>query len=130
MDHCTHDETDSNVLSSPNTRTDRSASRGFSLVELLVVVAMLGILAAITVFTVRGTSASGEERACAADEQTVEKAADYYLAQNQVVVIPATGVGADRFEQTLVDAQLLESTSTYFDLAADGTVTPTGDPCP
>jgi general secretion pathway protein G len=97
---------------------------------LLVVVAMLGILAAITVFTVRGTSASGEERACAADEQTVERAADYYLAQNQVDVIPATGAGPDRFEQTLVDAQLLKSTSSYFDLAEDGTVTATGDPCP
>ncbi len=107
-----------------------SPGRGFSLVELLVVVAMLGILAAITVFTVRGTSASGEERACAADEQTVEKAADYYLAQNQLNVIPASGAGPDRFEQTLVDAQLLRSTSTYFDLAEDGTVTPTGDPCP
>ncbi|HUS42135.1 MAG TPA: type II secretion system protein [Ilumatobacteraceae bacterium] len=110
-------------------RTER-ADRGFSLVELLVVVAMLGVLAAITVFTVRGTSASGEERACAADQQTVEKAADYYLAQNQVALIPATGVGPDRFEQTLVDAQLLKTTSTYFDLADDGTVTPTGDPCP
>ena len=108
----------------------RTRSNGFSLVELLIVVAMLGILAAITVFTVRGTSASGEERACAADEQTIEKAADYYLAQNQVVEIPAAGVGADRFEQTLVDAQLLKSTSVYFDLAEDGTVTTTGDPCP
>jgi len=41
--------------------------RGFSLVELLVVVAMLGILAAITVFTVGGTSEAGEEWSCAAD---------------------------------------------------------------
>ena len=54
----------------------------------------------------------------------------YYLAQNQVSVIPATGTGTDRFEQTLVDAELLSTTSTYFDLAADGTATPAGDPCP
>ena len=108
----------------------RPRSSGFSLIELLVVVALLGILAAITVFVVRGASESGEERACAADEQTVEKAAEYYLAQNQVSVIPATGVGADRFEQTLVDAQLLATTSTFFDVSEDGTVTTTGDPCP
>jgi prepilin-type N-terminal cleavage/methylation domain-containing protein len=113
-------------------RSPKSSARstGFSLVELLVVVAMLGILAAITVFTVRGTSDSGEERACVADGQTVERAADYYLAQNQVSVIPATGAGPDRFELTLVDAQLLATTSSYFDLAEDGTVTTTGDPCP
>jgi general secretion pathway protein G len=108
----------------------RLRSHGFSLIELLVVVTMLGILAAITVFTVRGTNDAGEERACAADGQTVEKAADYYLAQFQVDAIPATGTGPDQFEQTLVDAELLATTSTYFDLAADGTVTATGDPCP
>ena len=108
----------------------RPRSSGFSLVELLVVVALLGIVAAITVFIVRGASESSQERACAADGQTVEKAADYYFAQNQVDVIPATGVGPDRFEQTLVDAQLLATTSTYFDVSQDGTVSPTGDPCP
>jgi prepilin-type N-terminal cleavage/methylation domain-containing protein len=112
------------------TGTSRRIDRGFSLTELLVVVMILGVLAAITVFTVRGTSQSGEERACAADGQTVEKAADYYLAQFQVAAIPATGTGPDQFEQTLVDADLLQTTSTYFNLSADGTVTPTGDPCP
>lgn len=99
------------------------------MVELLVVVAMLGILSALTVFAVRGTSESGEERACVADEQTVARAADYYLAQNQVTLIPATGTGPDRFERTMVAAQLLKSTSVYFDLNADGTVTTTGAPC-
>ncbi|HSM67149.1 MAG TPA: prepilin-type N-terminal cleavage/methylation domain-containing protein [Ilumatobacteraceae bacterium] len=114
----------------PDTTDTPPRSDGFSLVELLVVVVVLGILAAVTVFVVRGASESGEERACTVDEQTLQKAADYYLAQNQVSVIPATGAGPDQFEQTLVDAQLLKSTSTYFDLAADGSITATGTPCP
>lgn len=126
--HWEHTSSKADNVNTP--RTSRPYDRGFSLIELLVVVAMLGILAAITVFTVRGTTESGEQRACAADGQTVEKAADYYLAQNQTSVIPATGSGPDRFEQTLVDAELLKTTSTYFDLDADGTVTTTGDPCP
>ncbi len=118
------------VSTQSRTRTDDSNSEGFSLIELLVVVALLGVLAAITVFTVRGTAQSGEERACDADGRTVEQAADLYLAQNQVATIPATGTGPNQFEQTLVDAELLKTTSTFFDLAADGTVTSSGEPCP
>ena len=41
--------------------------RGFTLVELLVVMAILCILATITIFTVRGLTGPGQQSACETD---------------------------------------------------------------
>ena len=40
---------------------EREAEQGFSLVELLIIIVILGILATVTVFAVRGLSDRGEE---------------------------------------------------------------------
>lgn len=106
-----------------------SRDRGFSLVEILVVIVIIGVLATVVVFTVRGMADKGESSSCRTDGRTLEHAADYYIAQRGGADIAATGVGADRFERTLVDAGLINEVSTYYDLAADGSITTTGDPC-
>ena len=108
--------------------TPRSES-GFSLVEMLIVVVVLGVLATVVVFSVRGLTSKGEESTCGADARTLTTAADVYFAQRQVDVIPATGTDVDRYEQTLVDAGFLKSTSVSYDMAEDGTVSTTGRPC-
>ena len=56
--------------------------KGFTLVELLIVIVILGILATVTVFAVRGITDQGQDSACAADEKTLQVAAEAYMAQN------------------------------------------------
>ena len=108
-----------------------SRAHGFTLVEILIAVVIIGILATVTVFAVRGITDRGEEASCATDARTVRQAADIYMGQNRLDAIPPTGLPADddRFEQTLVDAGLLKSVSELHNLAADGTLSVQGAFC-
>jgi prepilin-type N-terminal cleavage/methylation domain-containing protein len=109
--------------------TREQDSRGFTLVEVLIVIAVIGVLAAVVVFAVRGMADRGQSTACRSDASTIAQAAEAYFAQNSVQVLPPTGGTADRFELTVVSAGLLTRASTYYDLKADGTVVTTGAPC-
>jgi prepilin-type N-terminal cleavage/methylation domain-containing protein len=55
---------------------------GFTLIELLIVIVILGILATIVVFAVRGVTDQGQTSACNADKKTIETAIEAYYAQN------------------------------------------------
>ena len=57
---------------------------GFTLVELLIVIVILGILATITVFAVRGITDQGKQNSCAVEQKTIETAIEAYYAQNGV----------------------------------------------
>jgi prepilin-type N-terminal cleavage/methylation domain-containing protein len=54
---------------------------GFTLVEMLVVIAILGILAAVAVFALGGTASTSKGAACKTDVQTVQAAADAFYAK-------------------------------------------------
>ena len=60
----------------------RNGESGFTLVELLVVIAILGVLAAVAVFAVGGITNSSKTSACKSDVNTVQTASDAYYAQN------------------------------------------------
>lgn len=83
----------------------RAKESGFTLVELLIVIVILGVLAAIVVFSVRGVNDNSASAACNADLGTTNSALEAYYAQNKAY--PAS-IG------TLVSpAGLLKSTPTF-----------------
>ncbi len=110
-------------------RSGRNHAPGFTMVEILVTIVILGVLSTVVVFGVRAITDKGEQSACGADTDVLVTAADVYFVENDTDTIPATGSGIDRFERTLVASGLIREVSTKYELNADGTVTTNGDPC-
>jgi prepilin-type N-terminal cleavage/methylation domain-containing protein len=67
-------------------RKRHSGEAGFTLVELLVVIVILGVLAGIVVFAVGGITNNSTKSACASDVASVQTAEDTYFAQNNAYV--------------------------------------------
>jgi prepilin-type N-terminal cleavage/methylation domain-containing protein len=83
---------------------------GFTLVELLVVIVILGILAAIVVLAVGGITNKGQESAKATDKRTLEAAEEAFFAKN--LVDPAFYAT----EQGLKDDKMLRTLSEKYDI--------------
>lgn len=92
--------------------------RGFTLVELLIVVVILGILATVTVFAVRGITDKGQESACDTDMRVMETAVETWYADQ------TSATAGDPTEAGLVTAQFIRAQSTLYNVGAAGTVVP------
>ena len=77
-------------------RTNRD-ERGFTLVELLVVVTILGILAAIVTASLVGLTGTAKVNACAEELRTVQVGMDAMLAKNNIVGVAAQAVATNAF---------------------------------
>ena len=111
--------------------------KGFTLVELLIVIVILGILATVTIFAVRGITDQGKAATCKSDSKTLQTAYEAYSAQYGGTTIPlapapvpaganaayvAAGNGADA-ETTLVNAGFIRAVSSNWVLSPGGVLT-------
>ena len=99
----------------------RESDSGFTLVELLVVVVIMGVLATVSVLGVRGLTDRGQASACESDQRVMEVAVETWFADESLAT------SGTLTEAALVDAQLLRDESTLFDVQSDGTVVPVVD---
>ncbi|MCU1398124.1 MAG: hypothetical protein JWN62_1233 [Acidimicrobiales bacterium] len=111
---------------------------GFTLVELLIVIVILGLLATVTVFAVRGITDKGTTSACSADKASLGTAAEAYFANYGGTTIPDATASQVSTEAalsppvtitqtpagTLVVLGLLRSMSTKYTVNANGSLTP------
>ncbi|MFT6292361.1 MAG: prepilin-type N-terminal cleavage/methylation domain-containing protein [Ilumatobacter sp.] len=113
-------------ITSPSDRRGRG-NDGFTLVEILIVIVILGVLSTVVVFAVRGTTEQAGENTCSNERRMLETAAAAYMVQETADAVPATGVGNDRFEVTLVAAGILTRPSGNLDVDTNGDVSPEAD---
>ncbi len=106
-----------------NDQHSAGSDSGYTLIEMIIVVLILGILSSAAVMVLTGISTEASATGCQADSHQLQTAAEAYFAQRAADEIPATGPDADRFERTLAEGGFLRSPSTYHDLDADGLVT-------
>lgn len=59
-------------------------SNGFTLVEVIVVIAILGIIAAIAVPRLTGFKSIAEERVCASNRKTAERSYNIFLLEMSI----------------------------------------------
>lgn len=98
-------------------RRRAAGQRGFTLTEVLLVITVLGLLAAIVVFSTRDTTPHATGSACAIERRTIRTALDRYEADRGAYPTATQGLGA------LHTAGLLETTPD----AAKWVYDPTGD---
>ena len=91
---------------------------GFTLIEVLVVISILGILAGIVVFAVGGIADRGQESACKTEKKTVQTAVQAYLAK------PPAGGPASPGTSNLVGLYLADTPTWY--TVTGGTVSGSG----
>jgi prepilin-type N-terminal cleavage/methylation domain-containing protein len=69
-------------------RRVREDQGGFTLIELMIVIIILGILAGVVIFSVNGITNRGEVAACKTDLRSIETAVEAYSAQNSGGLAP------------------------------------------
>ena len=73
-----------------NLRRTTRDERGFTLVELLVVVTILGILAAIVTASLVGLTGTAKTNACAEELRTVQVGMDAMMATQNITTVTAS----------------------------------------
>ena len=110
----------------------RNQEEGFTLVELLVVIVILGILAAIVVLAVGGITDKGQQNAKATDKRTLEAAEEAFFAKSKLDPAQYATEGelvTDkmlRAQSDKWDICLLNGTKSAYEIVDQGLVCPAG----
>lgn len=86
----------------------------------MIVIVILGVLATVSVFAVRGLTADAKASSCATDKKTLEVALATYAASTPSNPTPS--------ESDVVAAGLLRAPSEYYDIIAGDVVPAAGNP--
>jgi general secretion pathway protein G len=78
---------------------------GFTLVELLIVIVLLGIMAGIVVFAVGNSTTNAKAAGCAAEKTTLRDALESYKAHTGVYPTAAAAGGGSHHAIDLLDGQ-------------------------
>lgn len=80
----------------PHPTHPRRSDTGFTLVELLIVIVILGVLATVTVLATRGVVNKGEDATCGSQQRTLAVALEAYHAEAGRFGTAAELVAAER----------------------------------
>ena len=86
---------------------------GFTLIEMLVVIVIIAILAAVVLLAVGSIKDKGESSTCSEEYRTIQTAEEAYYAKR-------IGGGTYTDMAGLVSARLLTEASTLYDVASSG----------
>ena len=110
--------------------TKRRLDRGYTLIELLLVIVVLAVLATVVVAAVGGFTADAEDSACKADTHNLAVAAESFFAQRATSMIRADDHDAtSRTFERLHSRTLPATPSTHYDLDATGHLLAVGSTC-
>lgn len=115
----------------------RKSEKGFTLIELLIVIAILGVLAAVVIPNISRFTGSGAVAACKAEKQEIQVAVDGTMADVGASVIDAVAT-IDSTAQDVVIGGTTYNTGDFlkrtagikgtYSVATDGEVTATAYP--
>lgn len=91
-------DTSTNQASNPQKAVVRATQHGFSLLELMVVLVILGILASLVVPNVMGSRDDGERQKVVSDIVALENALDMYRVDNGIYPTTEQGLEALVYE--------------------------------
>lgn len=101
----------------------RGDESGFTLVELLAVIVILGVLSGVAVFAVGGISNKGESASCKSSLKALEVASEAYRAQNPAYAASVTALSPWIKDVTLnADNTAVAGTYTFTYTPASGAV--------
>src|SRR5260221_547077 len=87
----------------------RRAQAGFTLVELMIVVVILGILAAIVTLSLIGLTGTAKSNACSSESKAVQSAMDSMMAKNELTTVTAQVGATNNFSASPAEGPLYPS---------------------